>query len=118
MNKYKNLQEVADYLGNGGPFNPNEHYRNVGEMIDAMVFLGNTEQVYVHHDDHVVLKDGLSQNLIDSPIDDIDEEKYANEIEEILWQANKIIALSERELTEDDEEEIKEDKLTRGEYDE
>ncbi|MFP1960860.1 hypothetical protein [Lonsdalea quercina] len=114
MVKYKTLQEIADYLGDGGPFNPDDKYGNVGELVDAIVLLGNTDKVYVAHDDHMILKDGLSPELINLPLDEVNQEDFSDEIEEIVWQANKIIALSKRELKEEDEEDIKEDKLYRG----
>ena len=41
--------------------------------------------------------------------------EFEQDIEAVLDQANTIIPLSERELSEDDIEEIREDKISRGE---
>jgi len=115
MKKYQNLNDAAEAIGNGGPFNPDTEYETVGELVDALVDLGNTDKVFVRHDDHLGLKDDLSSEFLNSPLDDAENEKFESQLEEVLDQANIIIPLSERDLSEDDVEEIEEDKMYRGE---
>lgn len=114
-NKCENLEQVADILGDGGPFGPDQTFDTVEQLVDALVDLGNTDKVFVRHDDHLGLKSGLSEEFLQTPLEEIDEEKFEDDIKEVLDQANTIIPLAKRELSEDDEEEIREDKQYRGE---
>lgn len=113
--KCENLEQVADILGDGGPFGPDQTFDTVEQLVDALVDLGSMDKVFVRHDEHLGLKSGLSEEFLQTPLEEIDEEKFEDEIKEVLDQANTIIPLAERELSEDDEEEIREDKQSRGE---
>ena len=115
MNKCENLDEVAELLGDGGTFAPDRTFDTVAQLVDAVVDLGNTDEVYAFHDDHLGLKRDLPQALLASPLAALDEEKFESEIEKILDQANRIIGLSKRDLSEEDQEDIREDKRSRGE---
>jgi hypothetical protein len=53
------------------------------------------------------LKDELAQRA--------ETEEFASDVESIIKQANIILLLSKREICEDDEEEIREDRMSRGE---
>jgi len=117
MKKFDNLEDAAQAIGDGGAFNSDTVYKTVGEFVDELVEIGNTDEVFVHHDDHLGLKDDLSNELLASPLSDIPEDKYEDQIENILDQANIIIPLSGRELSEDDNEEIEEDRMYRGDTD-
>lgn len=114
MVKCENLEQVAEILGEGGPFAPDQAFDNVEQLVDAVVELGNTDKVYAFHDDHLGLKSGLPSAFLASPIAELDEGEFEAEIEEVLDQANRIIKLASRELSEDDEQEILEDKQSRG----
>ena len=115
MNKCENLEEVAEVLGDGGPFAPDRTFDTVAQLVDAVVDLGNSDEVYAFHDDHLGLKRDLPRAFLASPLAELDEEKFESEIEKILDQANRIIDLSKRDLSEEAEEEIREDKRSRGE---
>lgn len=115
MEKFESIEDVAQSLGDGGPFNPDVNFETIEEVVDALVDRGNTDKVFVRHDDHLGLKDRLSEGFLKSPLSDIDKPEFESDIEAVLEQANIIIPLSERELSEDDIEEIKEDKISRGE---
>ncbi|MEB2600051.1 hypothetical protein SB384_10440 [Burkholderia cenocepacia] len=114
MQKYENLEQVAEFLGDGGSFSPDQKFDTVEELVDALVDLGNSDKVFVRHDDHLGLKGGLPKSFLKTALEDIDTEEFEPEINEILDQANIIIPLSERQLSEDDIEEIREDKQSRG----
>jgi hypothetical protein len=117
MKKFDNLEDAALAIGDGGPFSSDTVHKTVGEFVDALVEIGNTDKVFVRHDDHLGLKDDLSSELLALPLNDVPEEKYEDQIENILDQANIIIPLSGRELSEDDHEEIEEDRMYRGDTD-
>jgi hypothetical protein len=117
MKKFDNLEDAAQAIGDGGPFSSDTEYETVGEFVDALVQLGNTDKVFVHHDDHLGLKVDLSSELLSSSLSDVEGEKYEEQIENILAQANIIIPLSDRALSEDDYEEIEEDRRYRGDTD-
>ncbi len=114
MKKFDDLEHVAQVLGDGGPFNPDTEYETVEELVDALIDVGNTDKVFVRHDGHLGLKGNLSPEFLNSPLSDDVDEKFADQVEAVLEQANIIIPLSERELSEDDLEEIEEDKKYRG----
>lgn len=108
------LDQVADIIGNGGPHNPDTTFDTVEALVDAVVRLGNQPDVFAFHDDHLGLKEGLSKDFLQTPLDEVDEDLFGAEIEAVLEQANTIIPLAERELTEDDEDDIEEDVRSRG----
>jgi len=114
VSKCENLEQVAEILEDNGPFNPNQTFDTVEQLVDALVDLGNTDKVFVRHDDHLGLKSDLPSDFLATPLAEIDEEKFESEIKAVLDQANIIIPLSKRELSEYDMEEIREDKQSRG----
>ena len=102
-------------MGDGGPFNPDIEYETVEDLVDALVDLGNTDKVFARHDDHLGLKGDLPADFLNTPLSEADKPKFESAIEAVIEQADIIIPLSERQLSEDDLEEIREDKLYRGE---
>lgn len=115
MSKCENLEQVAEILGDGGSFAPDQTFETVGQLVNALVELGNTDKVYAFHDDHLGLQSDLPSEFLATPLAELDEDEFESEIVEVLDQANRIIQLSSRELSEEDEEEIREDKQSRGE---
>jgi hypothetical protein len=116
MSKCENLEQVAETLGDGGPFAPDQTFDTVGQLVDALVELGRTDKVFAFHDDHLGLKDDLPSDFLETPLADLDEEEFESEIDKVLDQANRIIRLSKRDLSEAHERDIQEDKQSRGEY--
>lgn len=119
MENFETLEAIAVVLGDGGQFNPDRKFETVGELVDALVSLGNTDKVFARHDEHLGLKIDLPEEFLESPLE-VDnqeefEEKFKDEIQRVADNANRIIPLSRRELSEDDLDEIREDKLYRGE---
>lgn len=101
MSKCENLNQVAESM----EITP----VTVGELVDAVVELGNTPKVFVRHDDHLGLKSKLSDDFLKTKLSDIEGDSFAPEVEEVLEQANTIIDLDSRELSEEDEEDIREE---------
>lgn len=115
MSKCENLEQVAEILGDGGPFAPDQTFDTVEQLVNALVDLGNSDKVFAFHDDHLGLKGDLPKEFLATRLAGMDEEKFESEIDDVLEQANRIIDLSKRDLSEEDEEEIREDKQSRGE---
>lgn len=115
MSKIETLDEVAEKLGDGGPYNPDTVFKTVEEVVDALVVTGNIPKVFAFHDEHLGLKNSLSEELLETPLDEVDEDKFEEEIKDILENANRIIPLAKREPSEEDEEDIREDRQSRGE---
>ena len=63
----------------------------------------------MRHDDHLGLKSKLSDDFLKTKLSDIEGDSFAPEVEEVLEQANTIIELDSRELSEEDEEDIREE---------
>lgn len=114
MSEFESIDEVAEALGDGGPLAPDVEYKTVGELVDALVRLGNTDEVFARHDDHLGLKSDLSNELLQSSLRDAGNPKFEADVEAIVKQANIIIPLANRDLSEDDKEEIREDRRYRG----
>ena len=93
MEKIENLKELAENLGDRGSMNPDKEYETVGEVLNDLIDLGNTDKVYAFHDDHNGLN--ISDELKNTPIIELDKSKFESEIEEIIEQANIIIPISE-----------------------
>ncbi len=115
MKKFEDLDRVADVLGGGGSFNPDTEYETVDELVDALVNLGRIDSVIAFHDDHLGLKNELTSEFLSSPLAELDTSRFESQIEAVLEQANIIIPLSEKEPSEDDTDDIEEDKRSRGE---
>lgn len=122
MSEFNNLENAASSLGDGG-LGADEDYETVREFVDALVDTGNTDKVFAYHDDHLSLKDSLSEEILKMTIDEADEmlenaEPEQSELEDqlkrILDEANTIVPLSKREPSEDDLDDIKEDLESRG----
>lgn len=79
MRKFQTIEDVAQTLGDRGPHNPDVDFETYGELVDALINLGNTDKVFVHHDDHLGLKDDLSEDFLNSEIDDDNSQQYESE---------------------------------------
>jgi hypothetical protein len=112
--EFENLDDVAQVLGDGGSFDPDKEYETVRDVVEDLIDLGNTDKVYAYHDDHLGLMNDLSPEFLNTELIDLDNDKFEQEIEMVLEQANLIIPLSKKTLSEDDIEHIKEDILYRG----
>lgn len=112
--EFEDLQGVAENIGDGGSFNPDTKYKTTGELVDALVDLGGTDKVHAFHDDYLGLKDRLSDDFLNLPLDTLDPNKFESEIEDVLEEANIIIPLANKELTDDDVEQIKDDMIYSG----
>lgn len=109
IEKIETLDELAFQLSD----DPSE-FRTVSDLVDSLVDLGNTDKVYVRHDDHLGLKMDLSSTFLCTPIDKADAIQFEEEVNRVLQQANIIIPLSERPLNADDLDEIAEDRARLG----
>ena len=89
-------------------------FRTIADLVDSLIDLGNTDKVYVRHDDHLGLRMDLSSAFLRAPIDEADDPQFEDEASRVLEQANIIIPLSERMLNEDDLDEIAEDRARLG----
>jgi len=115
MKDFDSLESVAQALEEGDFSDLDTDIETVEELVDALVATGDIDQVFVSHDDHLGLKDGLPSEFLNLPLSEATKPEFEDELEEILDQANIIIPLANRELSEDDIDDIREDKIYRGE---
>ncbi|XPV70549.1 MAG: hypothetical protein ACNI25_08180 [Halarcobacter sp.] len=108
MKKLKNIHDVINDL-NQDEDSPKE-YNTVQEIVKR----GNSEHVYAFHDDHLGLESDLCSDFLNFKIEDLNTEKYEEKIDMIVDQANTISNYYNREITEDIQDEIDEDKMIRG----
>ena len=107
--KIESIGELASELSE----DPTD-FRTVSDVVNALVDLGNTDKVYVCHDEHLGLRMDLSSNFLNAPIDEADSPQFEEEVNRVLEQANIIFPLWERTLNEEDLDEIAEDRERRG----
>jgi len=108
--KVENLEDIALWLGSGDP----TRYKTVESIVDGLIEVAMTDKVFTWHDDTLGLKSYLSKEFLCSPWDDLDTEKFESEIEDVVSEANEVIWLFERDLTEEEEEEIREENAGIG----
>ncbi|GAA0801470.1 hypothetical protein [Psychrobacter piscatorii] len=110
MSEFDSLESAATALGDGG-LGPDLDFDTVEEFVETLIDTGNTDKVFAYHDDHLGLKDSLSKEVLEMTIDDADEilenadpeqSELENQLKRVLDEANTIIPLSKRELSEDD----------------
>jgi capsule polysaccharide export protein KpsE/RkpR len=112
MKKLENISDVINDL-NRDEDSPKE-YNTVQEIVNEIVERGNSEHVYAFHDDHLGLESDLGSDFLNLKIVDINTDKNEEKIDMIVDQANTISNYYNREITEDIQDEIDEDKMTRG----
>lgn len=102
---FENLDEVAEELGDGGPHNPDIEFDTVEDLVDELIDCGYTDRVYNQHDDFIGLKEKLSDEFLQTPLDDlnnIDEDAFEEEIKLVLNEAEAIIPLYKGNSDEDE----------------
>lgn len=112
MKEFKNIEELANNLGDGGQFNQDKEYSTIGEVIDDLMNLANTDKVYAFYDEHQGFSP--SDKFRNSSLEDATKEDFESEMEELLEHANNIISIADKPLTEEDIDYIKEDMESRG----
>ena len=104
MKKAKTVEDVIAKLDKEDGC---ETYRDV---VDALVEVGNTDEVVAFHDDHLELSDNLSEEFLDLKIDDHTSEMFEEEIEVIVDESNTIFTILEQTLTPEELENYLEEK--------
>ncbi|AFL73032.1 hypothetical protein [Thiocystis violascens] len=115
--KVETVNQLAQVLGDCEPHGPDTEFKTVRDVVAALVDLGNTDKVIARHDDHLGLMIDLSDKFLDSSLNDVANPEFETESEAVLEQANIILPLADRELTEEDLDEIEEDRISRREND-
>jgi len=116
MSEKKNeLEEIAKYFLGNEEFEDNIEEATINEIIEGIREIGSDDRVVAFHDDHFSLVHNLPSELMESTISEAaNDDNFEDEIDEIIDQANKVKYYLEKELTEDDIEDIKDDMRERG----
>jgi len=93
---------------------PDTKFTTVENVVDTIVDMSNSENVYAFDDNHLGLKNDLSPEFLNAFIADADSENFESDRNKVLEQAESTIELAERELSEENIEDIKEDCILRG----
>ena len=120
MNNFKNLEEVAEFLVEEGYLSVEGSSESIEELtveevVDGLLEVADQPKVLVKQDSHFGLKSDLPPELLKSSIENMDTEVYEDKIDKILEEANSIVLASQRHLSEEDKEEIREDQQSMGE---
>ncbi|SUB23940.1 hypothetical protein [Avibacterium avium] len=106
MSKAKTLSEAAERFGLSKT-------DEVQALIDAIVDVGHSPEVYHRHDDFLGLDGDISQELKEMSIAQADEtnndETNNDECSRILDEANTVYTLSEKELSDDEREDYEQE---------
>jgi len=109
VKRFDDLEQVADYFMEDGAT-----IETVRQLVDALVVLGKNHKVYAYHDDFMGLNIDLPDEFLRMYISDLGEDEFGNEIVRVLEEANTIVNLYERNLSEYDDDYIREDRQSRG----
>lgn len=85
MKKFESLEKVIEEFEDG------DEFETIEDVVDALLDIGSSEGVLEYHDDHLGLKDDLSEEFLKSRISDLDEEKFESEIGSVIEQAEIIL---------------------------
>lgn len=112
MKKLETIHDVINDFNKDNDF-PKE-YNTMQDVVNELLERGSTDQVHAFHDDYLGLEDNLNKDLLNSKIDNLDLDKYEDQIEQIVDEANTITYYYNRPLTDNIIEDIEEDKQIRG----
>jgi hypothetical protein len=96
MSELKTLDEVAEILDQGDRFTPKRTLNTVEDLVNLLIDLGTMDKVFAKHDDHLGLKESLSNDFLNASLNEMNESDFEKDIELVLEQANIIIPLSNR----------------------
>ena len=110
--QFESIEDIRDEFKQDGDFH--QEYNTVKDVINTIISRGNEEHVYAFSDEHLSLSN-LDSDLLNLDIDDLGvDDKYEDDIIYIVDQANIVNYYYNREITEEIQEEIDEDKMIRG----
>ncbi|MCG3662550.1 hypothetical protein [Aliarcobacter butzleri] len=104
---------MNDYINSDKEDFEKDEDPTIGDLINSFKPIGLSDHVYAVNDD-VFLLDNISDELKNKKISEVSNEDE-DELIDCLEIMSGIASDNERELTEDDMEEIEEDKMYRGE---
>ena len=88
MKKFESIKEVIEEFEDG------DEFETIEDVVDAILDLGEANVILEHHDDHLGLKEDLSEDFLQSRISDLDEERFNSEIGSVLEQAEIILGFN------------------------
>ena len=81
--------KIMDEIEETGAESP---LKTVNHLVNKLVYLGSSDKVHAFHDDYLSLERDLSAEFLSAPIN-TDEEKFEEELERVLYEANIILSL-------------------------
>jgi len=112
MKKLENLNDIVDSFNEDEDF-PTK-YNTVGDIVNELISKGSNDEVHAFYDDYLGLENDIDSELLETKIDNIQSNEHEEQIDRIIEEANTIKDYQNRELTEDMQEEIEEDKKRIG----
>jgi hypothetical protein len=113
MRKMKKILDVAFALEEGGLQLPSAESFKVKDLVEMLRFAASSDKVIARHDDDHGL-DSLSKNFLEAPVEAAGSRRFSEELGRVMECANVVVPLFTRELSEDDLDEIEEDRCYRG----
>ena len=110
---FKNLNDMANYINKGKEDYEIDEDPIIEDLVNSFEHIGLLDHVYAFNDDVHCLRN-ISKKKKKKKISEVTEEDD-EEIDELLEITSGISYYNDREITDDILEEIKEDKMYRGE---
>jgi len=112
-NKLETIEEIIVAL------NKNKYrkkaYHTYQDIVDEIKSMGIQDQVLAFDDDHFFFTDCMDFKFLNSKINDLNiKEEYEDDIDKIIEQANKTVYFYNMEITNDIQDDIDEDNISRG----
>jgi len=91
-----------------------QEYKTVRDVVKTIQELGSEEKVNAFYDEYTDLDGELEDDFLNKNVDDLNESEDEDKYNNLIDTAKNVLELYQKELTEDDENEINEDKASMG----
>jgi len=108
----KNINQVIEKL-NKDLDSPKE-YEIIADIVEKLQDIGSEDKVHAFYDEYISLDSNLGSKFMDKKITEINTEDDEDNIDKLLEVASNVIPLFQKESTEEDLENIEENKRMLG----
>lgn len=113
MARMKTILDVAFALEESGFQLPAAESFKVGHVVEMLKVVASSDEVVILNDDDPELDD-LSTTFLEAPVDAAGSRRFSKERDRVVELAKTVVPLFNRVLSEDDIDEIQEDRSYRG----
>lgn len=114
MEKIKNLSDLAQELDDRGVIAFDDQ-TTIGDIARALYEIGLDRRVLAFQDENLGLETDLEEELKNVKLNEDIDDKYCDDVDHMIDVAKSSFKILDKDLTEDEKEDIREDMISRGE---